>query len=129
MKLRKEYYPNSLEIKILITVEHLNSLKLYPTSEGIYKILKGIVDSETKALINCPTFSILLSGQKKKITLKSSLLVRHDFLMNKYYQEKDMMVLEITHKGKIFLGEYKKKHKTDFAKKLPKTPISIVKID
>ena len=129
MKLKKEYYPNSLEIKILLTIEYLNSLKFYPNSEGIYKLLKGIVDEETKELLNCPTFSILVSAQKKKISLKTSLLVRHDFIANKYIIEKDMMVFELSHKGKCFLKEFHKTHKKNYLRKCPKTTISIVKID
>ena len=128
MRQRKEYYPNLLEIKILLTVNYLNSLNLYPNQEGVFKILKGVVDNETKPLVNCPTFSVIVSIPKKKISLRINMLTRYEFLANKYSVNDNMMVLEVSKKGQTFLSEYSKKHKLDFTKKQKKESKTIIKL-
>jgi hypothetical protein len=128
MRQKQVYLTNLLENKILITVEHLNSLGFFPNSLGVYKILKGEVDEETKPFINCPTFRVIISIPKKKISLRINMLIRHDFLKNKYSINDDMMVLEISEKGKRFLTEYYKNHKIDFTKKRQKSQKTIIKL-
>ena len=43
-------------IKILDTISNLNKRGLYPVSDGVYKIIAGVVDSETKNYLDEPTF-------------------------------------------------------------------------
>ena len=128
MRQKQVYHPNLLENKILITIEYLNSLGFYPNSFGVYKILKGEVDEEIKPFINCPTFRVIISIPKKKISLRINMLLRHDFLNNKYSINDDMMVLEISTKGKQFLKEYYKNRKIDFTKKKQNSQKTIIKL-
>lgn len=110
------YCPNALENKIIITIHDLNKDNFYPNQEGVYKILKGIVNEETIKFKNYPTFSVLISANQKKISLRISLLIRHGFIKNKYYKEMDMMLLELTDKGHRYIFELSRK-KINFKKK------------
>ena len=50
------------DIKILDTISNLNKQGMYPLSDGVYKIVAGIVDEETANLRDEPTFATLISS-------------------------------------------------------------------
>ena len=54
-------------IKILETISSLNKKNMYPVSDGVYKIVAGIIDEETISLVDEPTFGTLISFGSKKV--------------------------------------------------------------
>ena len=53
----KELELTITHIKILDTISNLNKQGMYPLSDGVYKIVAGIVDEETANLRDEPTFA------------------------------------------------------------------------
>ena len=45
------------DIKILDTISLLNDNQFFPLPDGVYKILKGVIDKETIAFMDYRTFS------------------------------------------------------------------------
>ncbi len=128
MKRIERFEPKITDIKILVTVSHLNELGLYPLVEGVLKVLKGEVGEETIGLVDCPTFQTLLSYSSKQLSRRVMMLLRYDYLCKKYDRETNELYLSISEKGKGFLLTYYKKRKMHFVKKkVSKTP-TIVKI-
>jgi hypothetical protein len=126
--MKKQYVPNLLECKILLTVSHLNKMQYYPNSEGVYLILKGVVDETTKGFIDCPTFQTLISIPKKKISLRIAMLVRHGYLEKTFSYEHGDLFLKVSDFGYKFIIDRSKKNKQQFAKKVKKPTKNIVKI-
>ena len=79
-------------IKILETVSNLNKKHLYPLSDGVYKIIAGIIDSETKDYVDEPTFGTLLSFNSKKTCRFLLALQRHGYIKKMYCPSKDKLV-------------------------------------
>lgn len=122
------FLPNISDIKILVTIEYLNSKNKYPTHEGVLKILKGVVDEETISLRDCPTFQTLLSFNSKQISRHIMMLLRYNYLSKIYDSNTNELYLLLSDKGKAFLVEYFKKHHPNFKRKIKKEKITIVEI-
>lgn len=125
----KELKLSITHFKILKTISFLNSLQLYPTKEGVFKILHGDIDEDTKSLTNCPTFATLISYGSKKISRLILILTRYEYIRNVYYKNNDCFVLSLSKKGEDELNEYLKKHKSSFVKTNRKFIHQIFKID
>ena len=98
-------------IKILETISNLNKKHLYPVAEGVYKIIAGIVDSETKNYLDEPTFGTLLSFNSKKTSRFLLALQRHGYVKKIYAPQKDCLVYTTTQLGEDVVEKYRKKHK------------------
>ena len=128
MNSKKNYVPNLLENKILLTISYLNELEFYPNSEGVYDILKGVINEVTKEFINCPTFQTIISRPKKRISVRIAMLARYGYLEKVFSYEHNDLYLKVSNFGQSYLAAYLKKSRGNFAKKIKKTTNSIVKI-
>lgn len=124
----EKFEPKITDIKILVTVNYLNELDLYPLVEGVLKILKGVIDEETSNLTKCPTFQTLLSYNSKQISRRVMMLLRYNYLQKKYDPTSNELYLNISEKGKSFLINYYKRRKMNFCKKNKLEEPTIVKI-
>ena len=116
------------DIKILETVASLNENDFYPLPDGVYKILKGVVDKETVPFMDYPTFSTLISCKSKRISMSIMLLVRYKYLEKVYSKEHNELFLKLSDFGKAFLMNYHKKHKCHYKKKEKQIKTTIVHI-
>lgn len=103
--------------KILDTVRELNYRGMYPLSDGIYKIVAGIVDEETMDLMDLSTFGTLISFNSKKICRYLLMLKRYGYLNKIYNKNDDALYYAITNLGSDSLDKYHKKHKKPYIKK------------
>lgn len=115
-------------IKIMETISSLNKKGLYPLSDGIYKIIAGIVDSETNQYIDEPTFGTLISFNSKKTCRYLLALQRHGYIKKIYAPKKDKLVYVTTELGEDTLAKYHKKHKKPYVKKVKKVSETIIKL-
>lgn len=115
-------------IKILDTISNLNKKGLYPLSDGVYKIIAGIIDKETKDYLDEPTFGTLLSFNSKKTCRYLLALQRHGYIKKIYAPKKDRLVYATTELGESVLFEYHRKHKKAYLKKDKKIKETIIKI-
>ena len=124
----KELELNITYFKILATIDNLNKKNLYPISDGIYKIIAGIVDDETANMVDEPTFGTLISFNSKKTCRYLLALQRHKFIKKIYCRPKDLLVYTLTELGKDELNKYYKKHKKPFLKKKRSFKATIIKL-
>ena len=127
--MNEKYTPKLIDIKILYTVNSLNELGYFPNNHGVLKILKGEVDTESKAFTNLITFQTLVSYNSKKLSRIILLLVRYKYLEKKYDKNTDDLYLKISEKGKIYLQDYLSKHHPIFKKHQKINNPTIVKIE
>lgn len=113
----KELEISITHIKILDTISLLNKRNMYPLSDGVYKIVAGIVDEETSSLMDLATFGTLISFGSKKTCRYLLALQRHKYIKKIYCQKKDCLVYATTELGEDTLFKYHKKHKKGYIKK------------
>lgn len=104
-------------IKILETISSLNKKNMYPLSDGVYKIVAGIIDEETISLMDLPTFGTLISFGSKKVCRYLLALKRYGYIKKIYSKTKDNLYYATTNLGEDTLIAYHKKHKRPFVKK------------
>lgn len=119
---------NITDFKILSTVQQLNDLGYYPLNEGIFKIVTGIVDDETKKFENLSTFSTLVSYSSKKICSLTLMLTRYKYLEKIFDRKTNELYFKITVLGQNSLQNYLKNRKLAFQKKEKISKITIAKI-
>ena len=124
----KELKISVTHIKILATIDSLNKKGFYPISDGIYKIIAGVVDDETVAFMDEPTFGTLISFNSKKTCRYLLALQRHKYLKKVYCQPKDILVYALTELGIDTVEKYYKKHKNGFSKKKRTIKETIIKL-
>ena len=115
-------------IKILATISNLNKKGYYPLSDGIYKIVAGIVDDETMSLMDEPTFGTLISFNSKKVCRYLLALQRHKYIKKIYASKKDVLVYATTELGESTLLKFYKRHKRPFIKKKRSFKETIIKL-
>ena len=113
----KEIELTITHFKILDTVKELNSRDMYPLSDGIYKIVAGVVDEETMDLMGLSTFGTLISFNSKKICRYLLMLRRYGYLKKIYNKADDALYYALTNLGEDSLIKYHKKHKKPYIKK------------
>ena len=128
-KARNEYILETSDYKILETVSLLNKNDLYPLSEGVYKILAGVDDDETKLYKNIATYKTLISYNSKKVARLIMMLLRYHYLERVYDPASDKLYLKVAPKGEMELVKYHKKHKYKFATKEVNNEPTIVKLN
>lgn len=113
----KELEITITHIKILETISSLNKKNMYPLSDGVYKIVAGIIDEETIPLMDLPTFGTLISFGSKKVCRYLLALKRYGYIKKIYSKTKDNLYYATTNLGEDTLIAYRKKHKRPFVKK------------
>lgn len=123
VKLNQTYY------KVLITIKALNDLHYYPLNEGIYKILVGIVDEDTKQFVNLDCFGTLISFTSKKVCRLTMMLYRYGYLGRVFDTQTKKLYFSLTDKGIEATESFLKNHKKPFARRSKSVAPTIVKID
>lgn len=115
-------------IKILATISSLNKQGLYPLSDGIYKIVAGIVDEETQKYMDEPAFGTLISFNSKKVCRYLLALQRHKYIKKVYSPKKDVLLYATTELGEDTLAKYMKRYKKSFVKKTRRVKETLFKL-
>lgn len=127
--MKKPYRPFHISIthrKLLQTIHNLNQAKALPSTEGVAKILNGVLDRETKPFEKSSTFGILLSYHGRKLTALVTNLARRGYLTYVYEDDSERKYLKITPLGEATLlnndaGSAKSYHRKE--KAIPPTII------
>lgn len=114
--------------KILHTIKELNIMHLYANQDGIYKILSGTIDEETKTLQELPTFGTLISYSSKKISHYILALFRHNYITKIFDRNTNELYLKITASGEYELENFLKRHKRPYSKTQKTLKTTIVRI-
>lgn len=107
---------NATYIKVLDTINELNENDCYPINQGIFKILVGKTDDETKNFAHIKTYGTLVSTTSKKVCNLTLMLFRHGYIEKFYHYPTDQLYFKITQKGKNELEIYNKKSKRKYQK-------------
>ena len=124
----KEFAINQTYYKVLLTISELNKKSYYPLNEGIFKILAGVIDDETSSFVNVLTFGTLTSYSSKKICHLTLMLFRYGYIGKIFDPNSKKLYFRTTEKGEEAVKEFANKHKCSFARKKPKSSITIAKI-
>ena len=125
----KDLKLNQTYFKVLVALKDLNDLNYFPLNEGIYKILVGIVDEDTKDFINLQSFGTLLSFSSKKVCRLTMMLYRYDYISRVFDTKTKKLYFAFSKKGESAVKVFLLRHKKPFAKRKKKTAPTIVKID
>lgn len=123
VKLNQTYY------KVLITIKALNDLHYYPLNEGIYKILVGVVDEDTKPFVDLDCFGTLISFTSKKVCRLTMMLYRYGYVGRVFDTQTKKLYFSLTDKGIEVTEAFLKTHKKPFARRNKNVTPTIVKID
>ena len=124
----KEFTLNQTYTKVLLTISELNKKSYYPLNEGLYKILTGVIDDETSGFVDVVTFGTLTSYSSKRICHLTLVLFRHGLIGKIFDPETQKLYFRTTELGEEMLNDFRKKHRCLFARRKPKTSITIAKI-
>lgn len=124
----KELEITITHIKILDTISNLNKQGMYPLSDGVYKIVAGIVDDETANLRGEPTFGTLISFNSKKVCRYLLALQRYGYIKKIYNKSRDNLYYATTELGEMTLFKFHKKRKKPYVKKQRRFKETILKI-
>lgn len=116
------------DYRILDTVKDLNDNGFFPLPDGVYKILKGIVDKETMQFVDYPTFSTFISCKSKRISMSIMILVRYKYLSKCFDPKTEELYLQITDLGRSTLVDFHIHHKVKYIKKNKEVKTTIVRI-
>lgn len=108
---------NATYIKVLDTINELNQNDCYPLNQGIFKILAGKDDEETKEYSYVKTFGTLVSTTSKKICNLTLMLFRYGYIEKFFHYPTEQMYFKITQKGILALDSYNKGSKRKYSKK------------
>lgn len=123
VKLNQTYY------KVLITIKALNDLHYYPLNEGIYKILVGVVDEDTKPFVDLDCFGTLISFTSKKVCRLTMMLYRYGYIGRIFDTQTKKLYFSLTDKGIEATKAFLKTHKKPFARRNKNVTPTIVKIN
>ena len=123
VKLNQTYY------KVLITIKALNDLHYYPLNEGIYKILVGVVDEDTKPFVDLDCFGTLISFTSKKVCRLTMMLYRYGYIGRIFDAQTKKLYFSLTDKGIEATETFLRNHKKPFARRNKNVTPTIVKID
>ena len=108
---------NATYIKVLDTIYELNQNDCYPINQGIYKILVGKDDEETKEYSYVKTFGTLVSTTSKKVCNLTLMLFRYGYIEKFFHYPTEQLYFKITQKGISELENFFKKSKREYTKK------------
>ena len=115
--------------KLLDTVKWLNDQHLFATQLGVYKIIHGDLDEDTVTLVNCPTFSVIVSYPSKKVMRFILALHRYGYLIKVYDRKSNDLYLSITGKGRDALEKFHKRHPQPYKKGVKRFKHQIITIE
>ncbi len=98
------------QYKILDVIKYLNDKHLYPTTAGIFKMLKGYTDEETSLFMDCSAFGTLSSSTSRKISFYILALSKAKLITDTQIKESDSPCYCLSEAGKKALADYHKKH-------------------
>lgn len=124
----RELKITATHIKVLDTIRILNEHDCYPINQGIYKILVGKDDEETKEFSYVSTFGTLVSTTSKKVCNLTLMLFRHGYIEKFYHYPTDQLYFKITQKGLSELDSFSKKSKRKYQKVNQKFQPTILKL-
>ena len=124
----KEFILNQTYAKVLLTISELNKKSYHPLNEGLYKILTGVIDDETSPFVSLMTFGTLTSYSSKRICHLTLMLFRHGLIGKIFDPATKKLYFRITESGEELVDDFYKKHRCSFARRKPKTAITIAKI-
>lgn len=107
---------NATYIKVLDTIKELNQNDCYPLNQGIFKILAGKDDEETKDFSYIKTYGTLVSTTSKKICNLTLMLYRYGYIEKFYHYPTKQMYFKITQKGLTELDNFSKTSKRKYTK-------------
>ena len=107
---------NITYIKVLDTIYELNQNDCYPLNQGIFKILTGKDDEETKEFNYIKTYRTLISTSSKKVCNLTLMLFRYGYIEKFYHYPTKQMYFKITQKGISELESYRKSNKRKYSK-------------
>ena len=107
---------NITYIKVLDTIYELNQNDCYPLNQGIFKILTGKDDEETKEFKYIKTYRTLISTSSKKVCNLTLMLFRYGYIEKFYHYPTKQMYFKITQKGISELESYRKSNKRKYSK-------------
>ncbi len=107
---------NGTYIKVLDKINKLNQNDCYPLNQGIFKILSGKNDEETKEFNCIKTYGTLVSTTSKKICNLTLMLFRYGYIEKFYHYPTRQLYFKITQKGVSELEAYNKKSKRKYTK-------------
>lgn len=119
---------NATYIKVLDTIFELNQNDCYPINQGIYKILSGKDDEETKQFTYIKTYGTLVSTSSKKICNYTLMLFRYGYIEKFFHYPTEQLYFKITQKGINELENYNKTSKRTYTKKEQVTQPTILKL-
>lgn len=114
--------------KVLYLIKELKDRSCYANKEGIFKILKGIVDAETKPFINLQVFSTYISVSKPKITGLVKKLFGLSLIYTIFDPKTNYEYLTLTEDGEYVLFEFLKTYNKPFKKTIKPYKPSITNI-
>ena len=124
----KNYKLTITHFKILDTVSYLNKQHKYPLAEGVYKIVSGQEDDESKSYKDVPTYGTMISYSSKKISRLCIMLLRYKYLGYILDRKSNELYLQITDKGRSALFDFHKRHKNGYCKVNKQNKPTIVEI-
>ena len=107
---------NITYIKVLDTIYELNQNDCYPLNQGIFKILTGKDDEETKEFKYIKNYRTLISTSSKKVCNLTLMLFRYGYIEKFYHYPTKQMYFKITQKGISELESYRKSNKRKYSK-------------
>lgn len=119
---------NATYLKVLDTISELNSSDCYPLNQGIYKILTGKDDEETKQFSYIRTYGTLVSTTSKRVCNYTLMLFRHGYIEKFYHYPTDQLYFKITQKGISELENSNKTSKRTYTKKEQVNQPTILKL-
>lgn len=120
---------NLTTYKILYCVKELNNIGVSPNHIGVYKVLAGILEDETRSYQDLMSWSILISLSQKRITTLINALCKKGYLDKKMATSNGEYYFTINKKTISDMTEFINHHKVNF-KRSKKTAIkNFVEID
>lgn len=125
----RQLHLNQTYYKVLLTIKLLNDLQYYPLNEGIYKILNGKIDDDTRPFSAFPTFGTLSSFTSKKVSHLTLMLFRYGYIGKIFDPNSNKLFFRISFSGEQFVEEFGQRHKLRFVNKRTEYVKTIVKIE
>lgn len=115
--------------KILITINLLSKMHDYPSSQGVYKILKGIQDIESMKYANFPTFATFISVSYRRVTSMCKNLYSLELIKRIFNPEENVIYYCITPEGEKLANKFVAEHGYPFKKNKLNVKKSYIHID
>ena len=99
--------------KVLYCIDELNSVGIAPNNIGVYKVLSGMNDDESKVFSSLKSWSTLISYSQKRITTLINSLIKANLLERRMSMEDGEYYFILSSEGKSALQGFSKKRKVN----------------